>query len=67
MAGGLDSRWGLEWMFAPRWSVKGEYLYYDLGSVTVNNAITAPFFGATVVSEAKYRGSIARAGLSYHF
>ena len=22
---------GLEWMFAPNWSLKGEYLYYDLG------------------------------------
>jgi outer membrane immunogenic protein len=25
---------GLEWMFAPNWSAKAEYLYYDLGTVT---------------------------------
>jgi outer membrane immunogenic protein len=25
---------GGEWLFAPNWSVKVEYLYYDLGSVT---------------------------------
>jgi outer membrane immunogenic protein len=24
---------GVEWMFLPNWSVKAEYLYYDLGSV----------------------------------
>jgi outer membrane immunogenic protein len=27
---------GFEWMVAPQWSVKLEYLYYDLGSVTYN-------------------------------
>src|SRR5262249_22783585 len=63
---------GFEWMFAPQWSVKAEYLYYDLGTVTVNNTITAfsgstPFFGATIASEANYRGSIARGGINYHF
>ena len=63
---------GFEWMFAPHWSVKGEYLYYDIGSVTVNNAInafsgSAPFFGVGIASEAHYRGSIARAGVNYHF
>jgi outer membrane immunogenic protein len=25
---------GMEYMFAPHWTVKAEYLYYDLGSVT---------------------------------
>jgi outer membrane immunogenic protein len=63
---------GFEWMIAPRWSIKGEYLYYDLGTVTVNNAINVntgpvPFFGVTIASEAAYRGSIARAGINYHF
>jgi outer membrane immunogenic protein len=63
---------GVEWMVAPRWSIKGEYLYYDLGSVTVNNTMIAtngfvPFFGVTTASEASYRGSIARGGISYHF
>lgn len=64
---------GLEWMFAPRWSVKGEYLYYDLGTVTLNqNFVLAgggfpSLFGAGVQSEAHYKGSIARAGINYRF
>ena len=28
---------GLEWMFAPNWSVKAEYLYVDLGRNNNNN------------------------------
>jgi outer membrane immunogenic protein len=67
---------GFEWMIAPRWSIKGEYLYYDLGTVTVNNTLTVPagtpglgpFFSVvTIASEAAYRGSIARGGINYHF
>lgn len=26
-------------MFSPNWSVKAEYLYYDLGSTSVNVAV----------------------------
>lgn len=26
---------GLEWMFTPQWSVKADYLYYNLGSVSM--------------------------------
>ena len=29
---------GVEWMFAPRWSFKAEYLYYDLGHVNLNTS-----------------------------
>lgn len=25
---------GLEWMFAPQWTLKGEYLFYDLGTLS---------------------------------
>ena len=31
---------GWEWMFAPRWSVKAEYLYYDLGTVSTNYGVS---------------------------
>jgi opacity protein-like surface antigen len=40
---------GVEWMVAPKWSVKAEYLYYDLGSVGghallgVGGAMELPF------------------------
>jgi outer membrane immunogenic protein len=65
---------GLEWMFAPHWSLKAEYLYYDLGHVTLNQVLPlqvgAPgafFATAGISSEAHYRGNIARGGINYHF
>lgn len=64
---------GVEWMFAPRWSFKAEYLYYDLGSETLSNQLTqvsgdlVPFFGVGIASDVEYKGSIARAGVNFHF
>lgn len=59
---------GIEWAFAPSWSLKAEYLYVDLGSVN-----TGAFAGggiaanpATVISH-KIIENIARAGVNYHF
>jgi outer membrane immunogenic protein len=34
---------GAEFSVTPRWSVKGEYLYYDLGSDTITANPTVPF------------------------
>jgi outer membrane immunogenic protein len=65
---------GLEWMLTPQWSLKGEYLYYDLGTMsyalpqlTQLNAAAVPFFGANVNSTAVVKGNIARVGLNFHF
>lgn len=62
---------GLEWMFAPRWSVKGEYLYYDLGNVTLNQTLNAFPAGVNaaiaIQSVAHYHGNIARLGVNYKF
>jgi outer membrane immunogenic protein len=65
---------GLEWMFAPNWTVKGEYLYYDLGSSTYSfpslvqtNGAGVPFFGANAATTFDFKGSIARAGVNYKF
>jgi outer membrane immunogenic protein len=70
---------GLEWMFAPHWSVKGEYLYYDLGSVTYglgsSGSIVLPGFGGagspwftnSSTASTKFTGSIARVGINYAF
>jgi outer membrane immunogenic protein len=55
---------GVEWMFAPHWSAKAEYLYYDLGSVTGPFAGTAVDFSR---SRARFDGHIARLGVNYHF
>jgi outer membrane immunogenic protein len=65
---------GVEWMFAPNWTVKGEYLYYDLGSsnyafpalVQTNSAGVAAF-GANGSATVDFKGSIARAGVNYKF
>jgi outer membrane immunogenic protein len=68
---------GLEWMFAPRWSVKGEYLYYDLGTVTYalgsTGSVVLPGFGGAgsqwftnaSTASTKFNGSIARIGVNY--
>ncbi len=65
---------GLEWLFAPNWSVKVEYLYYDLGRVTSNLTLAQLFTGtgtvissAAVQSSTRFNGNIVRAGLNYHF
>jgi outer membrane immunogenic protein len=64
---------GVEWMFAPRWSAKAEYLYYDLGHQTLNNFLSqvngagTRFVEVGIASEVHNRGSIARVGVNYHF
>ncbi len=50
---------GVEWMFAPRWSGKLEYLYMDTGSTSVT------LFG--VPFEAHGKDNLVRVGLNYHF
>lgn len=52
---------GVEYAVAVDWSVKGEYLYYDLGSMSC--AATA--CGAPV--NVKVRGNLLRAGVNYRF
>lgn len=66
---------GMEWMFAPRWSAKAEYVHYDLGTgsfiTTPVGTPTSTFFpGAayqTNVSSAHFQGDLVRAGVNYHF
>jgi outer membrane immunogenic protein len=65
---------GVEYMFAPQWTVKAEYLYYDLGSVTYalapivqTTSAGAPFFGASSASHVTFTGNVARAGVNFVF
>ena len=64
---------GLEWLFSPNWSVKAEYLYYDLGRVTFGvGGLTLATAGATFftdlpVASTRFNGHIVRVGLNYHF
>jgi outer membrane immunogenic protein len=59
---------GAEWMFAPRWSLKAEYLYVDLGSHS--STITAAYAGpntSTLTSTFRDSENIVRGGINYHF
>lgn len=50
---------GVEWMFAPKWSAKLEYLYVDTGSTSVT------LFGSTF--NGRVKDNIVRIGANYHF
>jgi outer membrane immunogenic protein len=65
---------GLEYMFIPHWTVKAEYLYYDLGSVTYalpplvqTTAGGTPYFAAASTSRVAFTGNIVRAGVNFGF
>ncbi|MFO1110566.1 MAG: outer membrane protein [Bradyrhizobium sp.] len=59
---------GGEWKFNPNWSLKAEYLYYDLGSQTIRGNQSNP---VNNIDFALYsfttRGNIVRAGINYQF
>jgi outer membrane immunogenic protein len=63
---------GVEWRLG-QWSIKGEYLYYDLGSHTLNAACSTPIGGCTGLAPTIFathfqnNGSIARVGVNYRF
>ena len=68
---------GLEWMFVSNWSLKLEYLYYDLG--TVSGSFETKYLGTGVNSagwtgtqsvtnyNTRFSGNTVRAGINYHF
>jgi len=58
---------GVEWAFVKDWSLKGEYLYYDLGSMEQRliDPLRAP--GAAFTVKSDYRGNIVRIGLNHKF
>ena len=64
---------GVEWLFNPKWSVKAEYLYYDLG--TANTANIGPLWYSNTKAHAlssagvraDFDGNVVRLGVNYHF
>jgi len=58
---------GTEWMFAPHWSLKAEYLYVDLGSHSSTIIYTYGANSSTLTSTVRDTENIARAGVNYHF
>jgi outer membrane immunogenic protein len=60
---------GIEHAFLPNWTVKGEYLYYDLGRDTVNVAVIPGSGGGGTGYNSTFKndGHIARIGINYKF
>lgn len=67
---------GAEWMFMPNWSVKAEYLYYDLGNAS--GSVVSSYYGLNTASgnngsesitnySQRISGNVVRAGVNYHF
>jgi opacity protein-like surface antigen len=57
-------------MFTSQWSIKAEYLFYDLGTESMDQTLVlnSGFDGFTSIhSDAHYRGSIVRGGVNYKF
>jgi outer membrane immunogenic protein len=52
---------GTEYMFAPNWSAKVEYMYADYGSERYLSAIAAPGIDISLVTHS------VKAGINYHF
>jgi outer membrane immunogenic protein len=65
---------GLEWMFMTHWSIKAEYLFYDLGRVNYQlshlrnfNLAGTLFTDTAPTSTTRFDGNIVRGGLNFHF
>ena len=52
---------GVEYLFAPRWSGKIEYMYADFGSATYGGALVAGGFGLSATVHT------IKGGINYHF
>jgi outer membrane immunogenic protein len=58
---------GLEWGFAPGWSVKGEYLHVDLGSSNVTIVDPVNFQRASATYRFNHAFDTIRIGVNYRF
>jgi outer membrane immunogenic protein len=62
---------GVEYAFTNNWTIRGEYLYADLGSshfTSVGNTAAATFFpGVYASGKINYNASIVRAAVNYKF
>src|SRR5271168_974053 len=60
---------GVEYALTNNWTIKGEYLYADLGSSTFSTpaAIVPAFAGLAATGHISYNASIFRAGVNYKF
>jgi outer membrane immunogenic protein len=65
---GWTAGFGGEWMFAPHWSAKAEYLYYDLGTNTTTPLVYAYTANtSSLTASIRETGQLVRGGINYHF
>jgi opacity protein-like surface antigen len=66
---GWNAGGGVEWMFMPNWSLKAEYLHYDLGNVTASAVAAQPngFYQYAVSNKTSFNGNLFHAGVNRHF
>jgi outer membrane immunogenic protein len=69
---------GGEWLIASKWSIKAEYLYYDLGTANYGTGISAfdalsslssngiGIDSVATSTRVRFNGNIARVGVNYH-
>jgi outer membrane immunogenic protein len=65
---------GVEWKWTANWSVKAEYLYADLGNMSINTQLIQPNLtlggvqgAATTTTTTHLHDNIARVGVNYKF
>jgi outer membrane immunogenic protein len=58
---------GVEWRFAPAWSVKAEYLYVDLGSQSTTITYNYGTNTSSLTSTVSERDNVVRFGVNYLF
>jgi len=58
---------GGEWWMSRDWSLKAEYLYFDLGKTSVTLRDPAQFPNVYLVYDVETTGQIGRVGLNYRF
>jgi opacity protein-like surface antigen len=60
---------GAEWMFTPDWSVKIDYLRYDLGTAQASTFFVQPngFYAYGATSSTRFNGNLIHAGVNRHF
>jgi outer membrane immunogenic protein len=56
---------GVDWQFAPGWSLRAEYLYIDLGTVTNTVAYNNSGIPGSLTSKLNESDNIVRVGLNY--
>lgn len=59
---------GVEYGFAKRWSVKAEYLHYDLGNFSLDALVpTLPGPVRMRILSTDFKGNIVRIGVNFRF